>query len=149
MSFKSKNYFHNLPDELQLLIYSFDPTFIQRFRLALTKVNDQFYKGGFYRKNLRADLYIKRQVWCCGKYWRSKHPDICEFQYRRNRLIKEWDVKEAKAICAVYYYKHSSNPPLTIRNLISSGATPVSSWIKNIKNFETLHPLLANLYKMI
>ena len=47
-----KDYFHNLPDELQLLIYSFDPTFIQRFRLGLNKVNEQFYKGGFHRKSL-------------------------------------------------------------------------------------------------
>ena len=137
MSFKSKNYFHNLPDELQLLIYSFDPTFIQRFRLGLNKVNEQFYKGGFYRKNLRADLYIERQKWCCGKYWRSKHPDM-----RKHPIIKEWDVKKAKAICAVYYGIYSSNYP-GIRHLISSGATPVSSWIKNIKKFETDHPHLA------
>ena len=137
MSFKSKNYFHNLPDELQLLIYSFDPTFIQRFRLALNKVNEQFYKGGFYRKNISVDLYINRQVWCCGKYWRSKHPDMLRYS---KRLIKEWDVKEAKAICAVYDRYSSKHP---IPRIISSGATPVSSWIKNIKNFETLHPLLA------
>ena len=52
-----KDYFHNLPDELQLLIYSFDPTFIQRFRLGLNKVNEQFYKGGFHRKSLRMVLW--------------------------------------------------------------------------------------------
>ena len=141
-----KDYFHNLPDELQLLIYSFDPTFIQRFRVDLNKVNEQFYKGGFNRKNLKVDIYIKRQVWCCDKYWRSKHP--CQGiqynrQYRRKYpVIKKWDVKTAKAICAVYYEVWSSKYP-GIRHVISSGANPVSSWIKNIKKFETHHPLLA------
>ena len=140
-----KDYFHNLPDELRLLIYSFDPTFIQRFRLGLNKVNEQFYKGGFHRKSLRADLYIERQEWCCGKYWRSKHPDMRQdnrLDRRKHPVIKEWDVKEAKAICAVYYQKHSSKYP-GIRHIISSGANPVSLWIKNIKKFERHHPLLA------
>jgi hypothetical protein len=61
---------------------------------------------------------------------------------RKHPVIKEWDVKKAKAICAVYYQVWSSNYP-GIRHLISSGETPVSSWIKNIKKFETHHPLLA------
>ena len=139
-----KDYFHNLPDELQLLIFSFDPTFIQRFRVALNKVNEQFYKGGFYRKNLSVNTYIKSQEWCCGKYWRSKHPEM--YLNRQDRrmypVIEEWDVKKAKAICAVYYHEWSSNYP-GIRHLISSGANPVSTWIKNIKKFETHHPILA------
>ena len=140
-----KDYFHNLPDELQLLIYSFDPTFIQRFRLGLNKVNEQFYKGGFHRKSLRADLYIERQEWCCDKYWRSKHPDMLQdnrLDRRKHPVIEEWDVKKAKAICAVYY-REGSRSALTIRHLISSGANPVSTWINNIKKFETHHPLLA------
>ena len=140
-----KDYFHNLPDELQLLIYSFDPTFIQRFRLGLNKVNEQFYKGGFHRKSLRADLYIERQEWCCDKYWRSKHPDMRQdnrLDRRKHPVIEEWNVKKAKAICAVYYQEWSSNYP-GIRHLISSGANPVSTWINNIKKFETHHPLLA------
>ena len=140
-----KDYFHNLPDELQLLIYSFDPTFIQRFRLGLNKVNEQFYKGGFHRKSLRADLYIERQEWCCGKYWRSKHPDMRQdnrLDRRKHPVIEEWDVKKATAICAVYYREHSSRPPLTIKHLLPSGATIVSSWIKNIKKFEEVNKLL-------
>ena len=141
------NHFYRLPYELQLKIFSFDPTFIQRFKTSLAKVNDQFYKGGFYRKNLRVDRYIKKQEWCCRKFWRSKHPEMLTDNRNDRRkipVIKEWDVKKAKAICAVYYREHWSRPPLTIRHLLPSGATIVSTWIKNIKKFEEANKLLES-----
>jgi len=139
------NHFYRLPYELQLKIFSFDPTFMQRFKTSLAKVNDQFYKGGFHRKSLRVDLYIKKQEWCCRKFWRAKHPNMLQdnrLDRRKHPIIEEWDVKKAKAICAVYYREHSSRPPLTIKHLLPSGATIVSSWIKNIKKFEEVNKLL-------
>jgi len=66
-----RDYFFNLPDELQLLIHSFDPTHIDTFKDNLKKLNDEFYKGGFYRNSLNIIGYVKYQDRWCRRYCAS------------------------------------------------------------------------------
>ena len=59
------NYFYNLPDELQMYIFEFDPSYIDNFKDNLKNVNKEFYKGGFRNRKLNKVQYVKDQFrWC-------------------------------------------------------------------------------------
>jgi hypothetical protein len=75
------DYFYNLPDELQLLIFSFDPTYMNNFKDNLKKLNEEFYKGGFYRNSLNIQGYVKDQGRWCRRY--------CVSGLRKNP-VKSW-----------------------------------------------------------
>ena len=63
----TSNRFYDLPDELQFLIFSFDPTFITKFKASLAKVNSQFLKGGFNVKSYNIKKFMN------GQKERAKH----------------------------------------------------------------------------
>jgi hypothetical protein len=129
----------NLPSELIQHIFEFC---IDK-RLAWDKLIQQFLKGGFNRKNLRLNGYIKNQHWYAQKLWRFDRPEIsgemtqwntitqkrelCNFDYRYG----EWDIKTKRIVVTFktrngFYNKWSAKEP-------------VSRWLKNIKKFETNH----------
>lgn len=108
-------------------------------RINWSKVTEQFLKGGFYRKNLKVNSYLKKQNWCCKKFWNSYRPELsgevttlinnkrepCSFDYRYG----EWSIK-TKQVIVTFKMRRS------FRNRWSS-KDPVSKWLKNIKKFET------------
>jgi len=50
-----------LPDELQFIIFSFDPTFITKFKSSLDKVNLQFLKVRFNVKSYNIKKFMDSQ----------------------------------------------------------------------------------------
>lgn len=124
-----------IPSEIVQHIYEFC---IDK-RIYWNKVTKQFLKGGFYRKNLKAHSYLKKQNWCCKKFWNSYRPELsgevttlinnkrepCSFDYRYG----EWSIK-TKQVIVTFKMRRS------FRNRWSS-KDPVSKWLKNIKKFET------------
>ena len=114
----------NLPTELVQHIFEFC---IDK-RLSWNKLNQQFLKGGFNRKNLKLNRYLEREQWCCKKVWEGARPEmwgIHKFYYRYG----EWDIKKKYVIVTCK----------TRRGLVNkrSAKEPVSTWLKNIKKFET------------
>jgi len=68
--------------------------------------------------------------------WSALRPSMKrEITGRNNNLpiITEWSLKTAQATCGLY-----TNGEL--KGTISSGANPVTEWLKNIKEFETNFP---------
>lgn len=124
-----------IPSEIIQYIYEFC---IDK-RIYWNKVTEQFLKGGFYRKNLKVNSYLKKQNWCCKKFWNSYRPELsgevttlinnkrepCSFDYRYG----EWSIK-TKQVIVTFKMRRS------FRNRWSS-KDPVSKWLKNIKKFET------------
>jgi hypothetical protein len=57
----------NLPSDMLCEIYEFDS-----FKYDVwSKVMSQFLKGGFYRNTLIPYKYVKKQAWCCRRYYAS------------------------------------------------------------------------------
>ena len=124
-----------IPSEIVQHIYEFC---IDK-RIYWNKVTEQFLKGGFYRKNLKAHSYLKKQNWCCEKFWNSYRPELsgevtrlinnkrepCTFDYRYG----EWSLK-TKQVVVTFKMRRG------FRNRWSS-KDPVSKWLRNIKKFET------------
>ena len=142
--FKKK--FDNLPNELQLLVFSFDPTFITIFKANWNKVKSQFLKGAFYRKNLRQEGYVKDQQKLCRRYWLSLRPEFSlSFRYGHNISISsltyktEWNPKIKAAIVTFVYSNGRSLNKYT-------GKNPVSIWLRNIDKFEKAYPEFAKVY---
>lgn len=110
-------------------------------RIYWGKVTEQFLKGGFFRKNLKVHSYLKKQNWCCKKFWNSYRPEFsgevtrlniinnkrepCSFDYREG----EWSLK-TKQVVVTFKMRRG------FRNRWSS-KDPVSKWLRNIKKFET------------
>lgn len=123
----------NLPTELVQHIFEFC---IDK-RLSWNKLNQQFLKGGFNRKNLKLNRYLEEEQWCCKRSWEAARPELywCKrninFDYRHG----EWSIK--KKMVVVTLTTRSG-----LRN-IWSAKEPVSRWFKNIKKFETSYPEYA------
>jgi hypothetical protein len=130
------NIFLSLPEDIVRLIYAFC---IDK-REHWDKVQEQFFKGGFVRKNLRILPFIRAQKKLCRRLWLSDRPElsglaewnratqrreICPFNYKR-----EWDIKNKSA--TVRFTTRSG-----FRNKFS-GKNPVSRWLENIDKFETV-----------
>ena len=120
----------NLPSELVQHIFEFC---IDK-RLYWNKLNQQFLKGGFNRKNLKLNKYLEKEHWYAKKIWDSTRPEmwgIHKFYYRYG----EWDIKKKYVVVTCK----------TRRGLVNkrSGKDPVSIWLKNIKKFETSYPKFA------
>lgn len=120
----------NLPSELVQHIFEFC---IDK-RLFWDKLNQQFLKGGFNRKNLKLNKYLEKERWCAKKIWESTRPEmwgIHKFYYRYG----EWDIKKKYVVVTCK----------TRRGLVNkwSAKDPVSRWLKNIKKFETSYPEFA------
>jgi hypothetical protein len=126
----------NLPADMLCHIYEFD-TFKYN---KLNNVLSQFIKGGFIRKNLRIDLYLKKEKWCARKFWTSTRPNLSPVKNNVYILKKDWSCKNKSALYTREFTLHSGE---IIRREVISGANPVSEWLKNIKRFELTHPTLV------
>jgi len=132
----------NLPTELVQHIFEFC---IDK-RLSWNKLNQQFLKGGFNRKNLKLNRYLEREQWCCKKLWGATRPEVSgEMKLwspvtRRNELcsfsnLVNWNIKDKHAVVTFRISGRSIEK--------WSGKDPVSKWLKNISKFETSHPEYA------
>lgn len=123
----------NLPSELVQHIFEFC---IDK-RLSWNKLNQQFLKGGFNRKNLKLNKYLEKEQWCCKRSWEAARPELywCKrninFDYRHG----EWSIKKKMAVVTLTTRRGLRN--------IWSAKDPVSRWFKNIKKFETSYPEYA------
>ena len=135
----------NLDDYIEQYILSFC---IDK-RLCLKKVMEQFLKGGFWTINLNPRNYVMSQENNCKKMWCIDRPEVRteSFMYgseRRVRSLKfkyksKWNHKNCGAL--VEFTKNNGGTVLKW-----SGRHPVSKWLKCIKKFETLHPVIALQY---
>ena len=127
--------FLNLSEDIVRLIYAFC---IDK-REHWNKVQEQFFKGGFVRKNLRILPFIRAQEKLCKRLWLSDRPELselkmwnpitrtrelCPFDYKR-----EWDIKNKSAAV-----RFTTRYGFDMDKL--SGNKPVSRWLKNIDKFE-------------
>jgi hypothetical protein len=111
------------------------------------KVNEQFFKGGFYRKNLNAQRYVIYQKSLCKKFWMGSRRELWDkwnHQTGMNETIKFkyksiWDHKKCAALI-----EFTNNHGRIVQKW--SGRTPVSKWLKCIKKFEASQPLMASQY---
>lgn len=133
----------NLPQELINHIFEFC---IDK-RLIWDKLIQQYLKGGFNRKNVKLNPYLKKEHWCAKKVWGSARPEIsgemtlwnsitrrrekCSFDYEHGG----WNIKNKGVVVT---FRTSGG----FRNKWSA-KEPVSKWLKNIKKFETSHPEYA------
>ena len=125
-----------LPADMLGHIYEFD-TFKYD---GWNAVSSQFMKGAFIRKNLRIDLYLKKEKWCARKFWTSTRPNLSPIKNNVYILKREWDCKNKSAR---YEHDHTLHSGKIIRRGVYSGANPVSKWLENIERFELTHPTLA------
>jgi len=131
-------YAFNLPEEIVRLIYAFC---IDK-REHWDKVTEQFFKGGFNRKNLRILPFIREQKKMCKHSWLADRPELegftqwnpvsrkieqCPFDYR----FGEWSIK-TKSVMVCF------NTITGDVHKISS-KKPVSRWLKNVDKFEVAH----------
>ena len=131
-------YAFNLPEEIVRLIYAFC---IDK-REHWDKVTEQFFKGGFNRKNLRIIPFIREQKKMCKYSWLADRPELegftqwnpvsrkieqCPFDYR----FGEWSIK-TKSVMVCFN---------TITGDVhkTSSKKPVSRWLKNVDKFEVAH----------
>ena len=127
----------NLPEDIVRLIYAF----CINKREHWDKVREQFFKGGFVRKNLRVLPFIRAQEKLCKRLWLSDRPELselkmwnpitrtrelCPFDYKR-----EWDIKNKSAMV-----RFTTRYGFDMDKL--SGNKPVSRWLKNIDKFESV-----------
>jgi hypothetical protein len=131
------NIFLSLPEDIVRLIYAF----CINKREHWDKVREQFFKGGFVRKNLRVLPFIRAQEKLCKRLWLSDRPELselkmwnpitrtrelCPFDYKR-----EWDIKNKNAMV-----RFTTRYGFDMDKL--SGKNPVSRWLKNIDKFESV-----------
>ena len=143
--------FNNLPKDIMQIIFEFCNDKVDNWN----KLNQQFLKGGFNRKNLKLKKYLENQSWCAKKYWRASRPDIsgsvrewnpvsrtwtvCPFTY-----FGEWDIIIRRALVTFTRKKWIGNQVIgTQQQHLSSAMEPVSKWLTNIKKFETINPEFA------
>ena len=134
--------FTNLPIELEHHIYEFC---IDK-RIHWNNVSEQFLKGGYNRKNLHPERFIKHQHKLCRRLWMSTRPEL-------NGGMSEWNNITKKREPCIFKYKgewcHKKKLAVvtftTKYGFInqSSSKNPVSKWISNINKFETSNPKLA------
>ena len=126
-----------IPSEIVQHIYEF----CINKRIYWDKVTEQFLKGGFNRKNLKINSYLKTQNWGSKKFWISTRPELsgkvtkwnvlnnkrepCTFDYR----CGEWSLKTKQVIVTFKMRRGIWNK--------WSSKDPVSKWLRNIKKFET------------
>ena len=125
---KFQSGFDNLPDELRMFIYDFDSYFITFFKANWDKVNSQFLKGGFHRKNLKQYDYVKNQEKLCRRYWSSLRPEL-HLSGKPILFKTEWNIK-MKAATIVHPFGRVG---YTSKN-------PVTVWLRNIERFEKTCP---------
>ena len=134
----------NLPSELVQHIFEF----CINKRLSWNKLNQQFMKGGFHRKNLKIETYLKKEKWCARRFWTGTRLNLSPIKNGSQHsstnvyiLKREWDCKNKSAR---YEYEHTLHSGRIIRRSVNSGANPVSKWLKNIERFELTHPTLVS-----
>ena len=127
----------NLPADMLCHIYEFD-TFKYD---GWNAVSSQFMKGGFNRKNLNIDIYLKKEKWCARKFWTAKRLNLYPIKNEVYTLKREWNCKNKSAR---YEYAYTLDCGRIIRRSVKSGANPVSIWLKNIERFELTHPTLVS-----
>ena len=132
----------NLPTELVQHIFEFC---IDK-RLSWNKLNQQFLKGGFNRKNLKLNRYLEREQWCCKKLWGATRPEVSGLMKLWSPVTRrmepcsfktwiKWNIKDKHAVVTFR---------ISGRSIVKwSGKDPVSKWLKNISKFETSHPEYA------
>ena len=152
--------FYNLPEELiwEILVFAGMDK-----KSNMDKVLDQFIKGGFNRKNLRLETYLKKQIWCCKIFrgWHSsERSTLRSWNYMRGGYDlltpvskTDWNIKVKSGSCTFIVTKCSAEDerkPYSDRIPIKSYWTrltsknPVTKWLKNVKKFETSYPTYAN-----
>jgi len=134
--------FTNLPIEIERHIYDFC---IDK-RIHWDNISEQFLKGGFKRKNLRTEEFIKNQHKLCSRYWFSSRPQL-------NGGITQWNFITKKREPCTFKYKgewcHKKKMVVVTFNTKYGGINkyssknPVSKWLININKFETSNPTLA------
>ena len=133
----------NLPSEITQQIFEF----CGDKRLAWDKLNQQFLKGGFNRKNLQLIKYLQKEKWYAKKFWASTRPEI-------SGAITQWNIVTKKREICLFDYQHGEwnikNKAVRVtfktnygeRNRWSAKES-VSKWLNNIKKFETSYPEFA------
>jgi len=152
--------FYKLPEELiwEILLFAGMDK-----KSNMDKVLDQFIKGGFNRKNLSIEPYLKRQFWCAKKFrgWHSlERNTLRSWNYMKGgyELLTavsktEWNIKLEAASSTFIVTKctvederkpYSERIPIKVFSTRFTSKKPVTKWLKNIKKFETSYPTYAN-----
>ena len=152
--------FYKLPEELiwEILLFAGMDK-----KTNMDKVLDQFIKGAFNRKNLRIELYLKKQFWCAKKFrgWHScpritlRAWNYIKDDYEVLTYVSktDWNIKHKAASSTFIITKcsaedqrkpYSDRIPIKVYSTIDTSKNPVTKWLKNIKTFETSYPIYAN-----
>lgn len=152
--------FYNLPEELiwEILVFAGMDK-----KSNMDKVLDQFIKGGFNRKNLRLETYLKKQLWCCKIFrdWHSSERSTLRswnsmtggYELLTPNSKTEWNIKVKSGSYTFVVTKcsagderkpYSDRIPIKAFSTRFTSKNPVTRWLKNIKKFETSYPTYAN-----